>query len=200
MSVQKLTPLRLIEALDTKVIKPENLSAHQRKVLVKYFMENQSDITNAVLGQMIGITDGQVGRLKKELIKRAVWEIEEIDIKMLAAALLKKKQEYQKKAAKAGNYSLAWQIEKDYIEKMQELGFVYKAPAVVDLNVVQTNFQIQIKELYRELGVPTREQFIALLEAARGNGGDGRRLIEQTAASRKTDTATVDRGASRKRP
>ena len=118
----------LIKALQNKRIESSQLSSHQRKVIIKFFIEEQSDFSNNQIAELIGITNVHVSRLKHQSLKKAVWEIEDIDIKILAVSLKKRKEEYQRRAVKGNDISLAWKIEMDYIEKMQSLGFVYEAP------------------------------------------------------------------------
>lgn len=175
----KITALNLIDLLDKGKIMPESLTPHQRKVIVKYYMESMSYVPNTFIADSIGVSDVHVARLKREMLKKSVWEIETIDIKMLAAALKKKKEEYQREAAKKGEYALAWKIECEYIEKMQELGFVYKAPQKHQFIPTELEeFRERMTEFYVEFGVPTPMQFVAQLKQIRGDDGRNRKLLE----------------------
>jgi len=142
---------KLIEALQNKKIKAEDLTSHERKKIVFYFLENQSDESNVAIGRLLGITSQAVGYLKKQLLKQSAWEIEDIDIKMLAVSLKKKKEEYQRKAVAGKDVRLAWQIEIDYIEKMQSLGFVYKAPEKIQGNFTHTLSMTDFKQSFEKM-------------------------------------------------
>ena len=126
--------VELIELLQKKKVNPESLSYRERRKVIKYFLEEQSEVSNTQIGELIGTTGQNVGQVKKTLLKEAAWEIDELDIKALAVSLKKRKEEYQRKAAKDQNYSLAWKIEMDFIEKMQSLGFIRKAADSINLN------------------------------------------------------------------
>jgi hypothetical protein len=174
--------LAIIELLQKGRITGEELSARQRRVVVKYFMEEMTDQSNTSIASLIGVTDVHVCRIKRELMKRGMWEIESVDIKMLALGLLKRKVEYQRRAAETQNWSLAWKIECDFIEKMQSLGFVYKEPERLQ---VQKQIDTGITEFMDEYGVPSVGKFFAALrelhevdgEGDNGNGkGDARPL------------------------
>jgi hypothetical protein len=126
--------VELIKLLQNKKVKPENLSYRERRQIIKYFLEEQSEVSNSQIGELIGTTGQNVGQVKKTLLKAAAWEIDELDVKALAVSLKRRKEEYQRKAAKDHNYSLAWKIEIDFIEKMQSLGFIRKAAETLNLN------------------------------------------------------------------
>jgi len=135
--------VELIELLQKKKVKAEDLSYRQRRRIIKYFLEEQSEVSNTQIGELIGTTGQNVGQVKKHLLKEAAWEIDELDVKSLAVSLKKKKEEYQRKAAKDHNYSLAWKIEMDYIEKMQSLGFIHKEPENINLK----NYEPSIEDM-----------------------------------------------------
>lgn len=142
--------LKLIEALQNKKINAEDLTSRQRKKVVLYFLENQSDESNVAIGRLLGITNQAVGQIKKQLLKESAWEIEDVDIKMLAVSLKKKKEEYQRRAV-GKDVRLAWQIEMDYIEKMQSLGFVYKAPEKIQGNFTHTLSMTDFKQSFERM-------------------------------------------------
>lgn len=177
--------LLVIQLLKDKRLKKDDLTPRQRKLVVKYFTEEASEFSNQNIADMIGVTDVRVGQIRQQLLKSAVWEIETIDIKMLAAGLLQKKKQFQRRAVERNEISLAWQIEKDYIEKMQSLGFVYKAPEKMDLVTKQSDFERQLEEFLNAFGVPDVGEFIARLsDGGPGNGGgQGRLLLEAGAKS-----------------
>ena len=172
--------LLVIQLLKDKRLKKDDLTPRQRKLVVKYFTEEASEFSNQNIADMIGVTDVRVGQIRQQLLKSAVWEIETIDIKMLATGLLQKKKQFQRRAVERNDFSLAWQIEKDYIEKMQSLGFVYKAPEKMDLVTKQSDFERQLEEFLNAFGVPDVGEFIARLSnGGPGNGdGKGRLLLE----------------------
>lgn len=174
-------PVSLITGLSSEEIDKENLSPHQRKVIVKYYLENESQTSNVFIARLIGVSDVHVSRIKRQLLEDSAFEIERLDVVRMAVSLKKKKEEYQRKASEDGNYNLAWKIELDYIQAMQELGFVYKAPTRLEVKTERADFRQRMMEFLDEYGVPTAEQFFGLLESVQGNGkGDGSKILEQS--------------------
>lgn len=120
--------LKLIKRLDSGKVKPKELTSHQRRVVVKYFLEERSDVSDLKIGELIGVTGQAVRWIKRKLIDEAFWQIEELDIKRLATSLLRKRNEFQRRAAGDKDWRLAWQIELDYIKAMTDLGFIARTP------------------------------------------------------------------------
>jgi len=118
--------VKLIDLLQKKKVKPESLGYPERRKIIQYFLEEQSEVSNRQIAELIGTTRQAVGQMKKTLIKNAAWEIDELDLKLLASSLKVKKEEYQRKAVKKGDLTLAWKIEMEFIEKMQSFGYVHK--------------------------------------------------------------------------
>lgn len=126
--------VELIELLQKKKVKPESLSFRERRKIIKYFLEEQSEISNTQIGELLAVTSQAVGQMKQTLLRNAASELDDLDVKLVAVSLKKRKEEYQRKAAKDQNYSLAWRIEIEFIEKMQSLGFIHKAAETLNLN------------------------------------------------------------------
>jgi len=166
--------LNIIHLLNTKQIAAAELTPHQRKVVVKYYLEEESHVSNVFIANFIGVTDVHVSRIKRQLLRNASYEIDQMDVRSMAVSLKKKKEEYQRKAATKEDFSLAWKIELDFVAAMQGLGFVYKSPDKHMLIGEQADFRHRLTEFFHEHGVPTADQFFGLLEAVRGNGGDGK--------------------------
>ena len=192
--------VKLIQLIEKGELPPRLLNHRRRKIIIRYYMEDDLTFNTAFVAEQLDITQRQVNRIRRELIRNAEYMVDEVNVKSIAVNLKLRKDQLQRKAMAKQDYALVWNIEKDFISKMQELGFVYKSPAELSVRVTQEHdFQIQLKELYSEFGVPTREQFIALLEAARGNGGNRRKLISEKAGSLPKPSTTVDRGAKERR-
>lgn len=165
----------LINLLQKQTLRPDQLSSHQRKVIVKYFMEEQSNFSNVEIGELVGVTNVHVSRLKRELLRNSLWEIEALDVEMLAVSLKKKKDELQRRAMQISpspDLALVWKIENDFIEKMCEMGFIKLQPARLLVGHVDLgSLEIQLKEFFVEHGIPTAEAFVDTLRKA--IGGDG---------------------------
>ena len=122
-------PVELINRLQTKQIKSEDLIPRQRALIIKYFQDSKPEFSNVEIGRLLGISDMSVHRWKQKALRQATWEIKSIDVNILAVSLKKCKEELQRRAFTSGGITglgLVWQIECDYIREMQGLGFVYK--------------------------------------------------------------------------
>jgi len=162
---------QLVEALDKGTIRPDQLTPRLRKMIVLFFMKEQTTIPGRQVAALIGVTEGQVSRIKHRFLRDYYFELED-DVKKIALGLKWKKDELQRKAMHAADYKLVWDIEMDYIEKMQSLGFVYEAPKKHLVGGIVLDLEKQLKEFVNEFGVPTREGFLSLLrKAAGGDGG-----------------------------
>lgn len=177
-------PVELINRLQTKKVNPQDLINRQRAIIVKYFMENQPEFSNIEIARLLGISDMSVHRWKKKALRQATWEIDDMDIKILAVALKKSKENLQRRAYAAQDNRLAWQIECEFISKMQDLGFVYKAPEKVAIaGRLEMETETGLKKFFGEIGVLSVEQFVLSLGKlcgdGDGDGGDGKdRSIE----------------------
>ena len=154
----KQSGLLIATALQEKKISKEVLTPRDRKLVIAYFLEEQSEETNTAIAELLGITPQAVGKIKDRLLSEAIWEIETIDIKKLAARLKKKANELQRKAQKAGDYGIAWRIETEFIEKLQDLGFVMKSPVPIRLDSDMTINVVYTKDTDPEVEEALRKE------------------------------------------
>lgn len=175
-------PVELVNGLTTKKILPEGLVPRQKRLIIKYFLEHKPEFNNVEIARLIGMSDMYVHNIKNRLLKQGAWEIDAIDVKILAVSLKKKKEELQRRALNTGDISMAWRIECDFIKEMQGLGFVYKAPEKLAIaGRLEMETETGLKRMFAEMGVLSVEQFVLTLGKARGDGngdgnGDGRSI------------------------
>jgi hypothetical protein len=162
--------LDLISRLQKNQLTGEALSPHQRKVIVKYFYEEDSSWSKGAIAQLIGVTSHQVGKIKSALKRIGMWEVESIDVMVIGVDVLRKKNECQRKAADKGDWALVWRIEMEYVEKMQGLGFIYKAPEKHLVGSVMLDAESKMFDYFKERGVPNVDEFIRQLSGPNGNG------------------------------
>jgi hypothetical protein len=143
-------------------------------------MEEVSETSNRAIALLIGVSDLHVSRLKRDLLKKASWEVEHIDVKIMATAFKKKKEELQRRAMEGQDYSLAWKIECDYIAKMQDLGFIYKEPEKHLVGSIELDMERGLMEYFEENGVPSVSQFIERMSQIGDGNGNGSKPGENT--------------------
>lgn len=168
----KLSALDIIALLQKGQWAGKDLNAHERKIIVKYFYEEDSSWSNTAIAKLIAVTPQQVCKIKRWLKKVGVWEVEAINIEGIAIDLLKRKMEYQRKAVDGGDYALAWRIEVEFVEKMQDLGFVYKAPEKHLIGNMMLDAESKMLQYFKERGVPNVDEFIRQLSGSNGDGDD----------------------------
>lgn len=165
--------MQLLDALATGKVDPARLTARIRKKIVQYFMEERSEATNRYVAKLIGVSDTQVCRIRRQLVRRSSWQIEDMDVKELATELKIRKTELQRRAIGSRDYGLAWKIECDFIDKMADLGFLKLPPKRVAVaHFYPQQLEQQLEEFFNEFGVPNAEAFLAQLRDIAG--GDGR--------------------------
>jgi len=168
--------LKLSKLLQSGQLLPKQLTMHMKTIVIKYFMEEQSEFTNTEISELVGLDFNQVRYIKSKLLKAAAIEIEAIDVKLVAASLAMKKRELQRRAIDAHDYGLAWKIETDYIEKLQGLGFVYKAPQEIKVDTTVRSMTLigRVEEYIERHGVQTVGEFARTVGMlGPGDGGDG---------------------------
>jgi hypothetical protein len=164
--------LELIGRLQRKEMTGEQLSPHQRKVIVKYFYEEDSSWSNSAIGQLIAVTPQHASHIKGMLKRIGLWEVEAINIEIIALDLYKRKMEYQRKAVDKEDFALAWRIEIEFVGKMQDLGFIYKAPQEHLIGNMMLDAESKMLDYFKTRGVPNVDEFIRQLSGSNGDGGE----------------------------
>jgi len=158
----------IAQALERGQLDPSMLTARLRRKVVQLYMEERSEVPARRLAEMLGITPTQVHRIRRRLVEAAAWDLDDLDVKALAARFRLKKEELQRRAMAEGQWAVAWKIECDFIDKMAELGFIAKAPTRV---LFAMDMERRLKEFFDEFGVPTAAEFLrSLRELYSGNG------------------------------
>lgn len=174
-------PVELINRLQTKTFKQEDLIPRQKRLIIKYFMEYKPEFSNVEIARLIDMSDMYVHNEKQEMLRQGASEIESIDVKIVAVSLKKRKEELQRRALTVGDIRLGWQIECDFIREMQNLGFINKAPEKIAIaGRLEMETETGLKKFFGEIGVMSVEQFVLNLGKLRAGGdGDGQdRSIE----------------------
>lgn len=175
--------LAIINDLRAKKITTTSLDPHERRVVVCYFMDEESGFSNVDIGKLLGITAMQVGRIKKEMLRKGLWELNDLNTPTIALAFIKRKHEFQRKALSKEDYSLAWKIEVDYTDVLIRMGFALEAPKKLDLSVDDKRRALlpTIEAFFRQNTEQTLDQFARVtglideksLPAAEGGNGKG---------------------------
>lgn len=172
-----LDALTLIKLLNSKGMSASDLTAHERRKIVLYFMQEQSDFSDTDISRVIGIRSTQVAHIKKEMLKKGMWELSSLDTGTVALQFVMKKREIQRKALQKENYDLAWKIEVDFVSTLQRMGFIFEAPQKVreDPSEKTKSLLDKLAGYFERNTDQTIEEFVVvtglLPENGGGNGG-----------------------------
>jgi hypothetical protein len=163
--------LILVDALQKRLVDPAGLSTRLRRKVVQYYMEEHSEVPTRRVAEIVGCSHTHVVRLRHALAELAALDLDTIDIKRVAGIFKLKKDELQRRAMADHDWSTAWRIECDYIEKLQNFGYIILAPhRVININI---DLESKLKEFFNEFGVPTTEEFLARMRELQGGNGRG---------------------------
>jgi len=119
--------VQLIELIQRKELNPRNLRRKERLQVVA-FLRNEGK-SGYEIARFLNFCDKTIWNDIKLIKRNAAYLVDEISIKRVAGDLIREADVLINKAKNGLDYTLAWRIKCDLIEKLQSMGFVYKAPA-----------------------------------------------------------------------
>ncbi len=164
-------------------VSPEALTPRLRRKVVELYLRERSEATNRMIAEIAGVSEWTVSRYKRRLVEQLGWEVDELDVRRVATETKIKATELFTKAVRAKEFATAWRIHKEYVEVMQSLGYVKRAP----LQVVTGHFDLRqmARDYFRDAGAESlnpAEFFDRLRQAAGGNGGNDKQPAVLVAA------------------
>lgn len=163
----------IIKALQEKRIDAASLPSSIKKKIVIYFMEYQPEASTAAVAEIVGWKPTTVRETRRALLRDAAWEIDNLDVQTLAVDFSRKTEIIWHHALAKGDLTTALRAAESYIDKLQSLGFVYRAPASIDVRDTRSSMKEQLQNLMASTGTPTVDEFIAQMRAIR-QGGNGK--------------------------
>ncbi len=154
---------------------PRTLSRNEKGRVIAYFTFDQPDVPNQAIADLLAMTPSNVSWRRNKIIEGAARpEIYQTGPWRAASKLALRKEHLQRKAIGKEDYGLAWRIECDYIEKLQELGLIPKQPIQIETKSESLNFSVQVREFIHAFGaIPTPAEFLAALHKPGGGNGNG---------------------------
>jgi hypothetical protein len=161
----------MIARIQARQIDPNKLSSKARKRIILFFIETQPDTPYWAIADLLDVTESYVCQVRKAFIKESSKELLDTDILSVARSLEMKASFLFRRAVELGDIGTAWRIEKELIEKLQSFGFVYKAPAEIDIRNINDNLYTELGRFFDEFGAKTPAELANILrEAYAGNG------------------------------
>ena len=165
----------MMQRIQKGTLDPDTLRPALRRKMVLMLIKENSTISNAKIGALVGMSDSQVGRVRRAAIMGTTYDID-TEVRHLVNIVWMKSQEYQRRAVADGDPRAAWSIFKESVEVLQGLGFVFEAPKKIALAHFQGqgDFKSQLRAMFDEAGVPALPEFMARLKLlASGGNGNG---------------------------
>ena len=104
------------------------------------------------ISTMLQVSASTIDKDLKEISKDRARIIKRIDLHEVAGRFVTMAKHLSAKARREGSYATSWKIEKEMLEGLQSLGFVYRAPKTAVLGTVSADIQRGHRELEGEVG------------------------------------------------
>lgn len=172
----------IIVDLQTKRANPRTLARGMRWRIVQFFMEIQPEVSNVAIADLLALSPNTIGHIKRALVRDAAYQITDLDALEVLSGLRIHKNAMQALALKNGDYSAAFKMETEYIEKLGDYGFIPRAAQVFENRNINLDLNKELEAFTHDYGIPTPGEFIAALRAGRllsagggkpGNGTGG---------------------------
>lgn len=118
--------INIFEAINTGILNPHKLKRKERLGLVA-FLRNEGQ-TQEEIAKFLSFCAKTIWLDCRDIKRNAAQLVDEITVKRIGGELMREAEVLISKAKKAKDYKLAWQIRCDLIDKLQSMGFVYRAP------------------------------------------------------------------------
>lgn len=123
--MQNFTGGKILEAIEQKRLKPEDVTVHMRRLAVEYLMLN-TDWNRTQIAAVFQVHPDSISRDMRHL-QEVTSKLETPDVgetMRMAKRLVFKANMLAQKAAAKGNYELVWKIENDLIDKLGRMGII----------------------------------------------------------------------------
>ena len=154
---------------------PSSLEPADRQPVVAYLRLEGHNIDE--IAQLFGVSTHNISQDLYELSKDRVKLIKRINLFEVAGRLIEMAQHLSRKSRREGDYSGAWKIERELMESLQSLGFVYRAPRTAKIATIHAEVKEGHDKLASEIGGEQDQVISALNEMLSGIKDDQQRLV-----------------------
>lgn len=147
------TAIQILTNLKDGLVTTKQLTMHEKKAVV-FFLFEIGKHHNYEIAEKVGYSPSRIKQLKVEYKKRLIPLINEIDVKTLAAETINIANRVKVELRNKGRWDKVWQVQKELVASLQELGYIHKAP--IEHTVT---FKQQAIEFYRLLGINKEVNF-----------------------------------------
>ncbi len=179
----------LLNGIKNKTIDPKKLSIHQRKILVRYFLQEHMEMPYSQISELTGSAPNWVSRYRNRMLQEDGWVVDQLDVRAYAVHLITTTKWSVLKLRQKGKIEQAQKIEFQLVEVLMELGYLPKAPIQIKNATGMTLWDI----LMEAQKAPIKELNGKLIEQEEGThegaGGNGVAKILNGSAKRAEETA-----------
>ncbi len=155
-------------------LKAAELGANDRRPVVAYLrLEGYS---KEDMSRLFDISASTISKDLKLLSKDRTKIMKGISLLEVAGRLQEMAMHLSRKARREGSYSTAWKIEKELIESLQNLGFLYRAPKTLGIASIHANVQEGHLLLKEKLG-DEKDKVVDALGSILSSLSDGDRKV-----------------------
>lgn len=142
--------IELSELIQQKAFNAHNLHRKERLQIVA-FLRSQGK-SQYEIARFLGFCDKTIWLDCRDLKRNSAHLVDELTLKRVAGDLIREADVLVNKAKKAEDYKLAWQIKCELIDKLQSMGFVYKAPDKLEHSGEIKSAETKIYNIINNLG------------------------------------------------
>jgi len=139
--------------IKNKKISLKDLSVSDKRNIA-FFLFEQGKHHAPEIADYLGYSVSRINQLKAEYKKKLTHLVDELDVKKLAADTIMVASRSKIELNKQGRWDKAWQVQKELVASLQELGYIHKAPIEHKVTLQQ-----EAIEFYRLLGINKEVNF-----------------------------------------
>lgn len=154
---------------------PSSLEPADRQPVVAYLRLEGHNVDE--IAQLFGVSAHKISQDLYALSKDRVKLVKGINLFDVASRLIEMAKHLSRKARREGDYSGSWKIEKELMEALQSLGFVYRAPRTAKIATLHAEVKEGHEQLSSEIGGEQDQVISALNEMLSGMKDEQQRLV-----------------------
>lgn len=140
---QAYTAVSILKKLQEKSIDPKQLTAHQRKLCIRYFMDDQPEVTIAQMAKYLGINHSTISRIKNQIIRQDGWIVDKIDQRLWMTKIIRTGETVMTKLwqqvekadnskAKVSSLMGVHKVLMDITDKLMDMGYLERKPIEIE--------------------------------------------------------------------
>lgn len=118
----------LLNRIKDKSIDPKKIRDHERRVLVRYFLQEHMEMSHKQIADVCGTNSTWVTRFRQKVLQEDGWVVDQLDVRAYATHLIITTKWSCLALRRKGKIEQAQKLEFQLAETLMELGYLPKAP------------------------------------------------------------------------